>query len=149
MQRLSLAFLALLSCTALAKDADKVILDAHYSCLNTVVSGLNWENGRWVPHAYAPLGMFQMEIMIVETTFTGGIKHQLIHFTTEGDSQHSHCGAEFSPSLDPEYSCTQLGRTIVFSDDASRGGISMLLGSESTEDSRDTLSVAPFTCQKR
>jgi len=150
MQRLFLALFGLLSSATLAQAADKITFEAHYMCLNTVVSGLNWEHGSWAAHTYAPLGMFQMEIMIVETVFPRGDKHQFIHFTLDGDSEHSHCGMETnSVSIVNDYSCVQVGETFVFSTDTSRGGISRLLGSVSTENTRDSLMVAPFTCQKR
>jgi len=150
MQRLFLALLVLICSCAVAKDADKIIFDDRCICLNTVVSGLNWNGGRWVTGTFQPLGQFQMEIMIIETMYAGGSKQQFIHFNWDGDQVHEHCGMETSVAdwIWGGYSCTQLGQTIVFSKETSRGGISTLLGSTSTASARDTLMVAPFTCQK-
>jgi hypothetical protein len=133
-----------------AKDQDKVVRDLHYLCLNTIASGLNWSSGKWAQVTFPALGEFQLEIEIDERVFSDGSKHQFIHFTHDGDSGHYHCGAELALSCEPGWTCITVGQTTVFSEDESRGGISYLLGSESSATAgRDSLVVAPFTCQKR
>jgi len=149
MKALLLVSLILSAGSVAAKEQDKVIRHLHYLCLNTIAAGLNWTGGKWVAGTFPAFGEFQLEIEIDEVVFSEGSKHQFIHFTRDGDSGHSHCGAEMVPSLDPGWTCTQIGETIVFSEEGSRGGISYLLGSESDAASRDSLVVAPFTCQKR
>lgn len=151
MKNLMLALLMLTFGSAVAKENDKITLDLHYLCLNTVAAGLNWSSGKWVQANYHPLGQFQLEIMIIDTVFSDGSKHEFIHFTRNGDSGNSHCGNERSGMgalLFGELSCSETGETIIFSQEESRGGISSLLGSESSGDERDSLMVAPFTCQK-
>ena len=132
-----------------AKDKDKVISDSHYLCLNTAAAGLNWTDGKWVATTFHPLGEFQLEIEIDETTFSDGSKHQFIHFTRNGDSGHRQCGMEMTTLSFIEPHCFQSGETITFSEEESRGGISKLLGSTGSETERDSLVVMPFTCQKR
>jgi hypothetical protein len=150
MRNLILALLILTIGSAVAKDdKDKIITDLHYLCLNTIVAGLNWTGGKWIEATFHPLGQFQLGIFIAETTFSDGSKRQFIHFTRDGDSEHSHCGAELLSFSVDGWVCERAGETIIYSEEQSRGGISRILGSTSTEDSKDSLVVIPFTCQKK
>lgn len=149
MKTLILILLMLTISSAVAKDKDRIVSDSLYLCLNTAAAGLNWSGGKWVEASFHPLGEFQLDIEIDETVFPDGSKHQFIHFTRNGDSGKSHCGMEMTPLLLDDPHCFQFGATITFSKEELRGGISMLLGSTGTGDTRDSLLVIPFTCQRR
>jgi hypothetical protein len=150
MKHLILTFLVLTIGSAIAKDRDSITLDDHYLCLNTAAAGLSWKGEQWIPASFHAMGEFQLEVMVIHSVFTNGSEHDFIHFTTNGDSgMNSHCGMEMTPTLLDDPHCFQGGKTITFNKGILKGGISMLLGSTGSDDSRDSLVVMPFTCQKR
>ena len=126
----------------------KVLADK--TCVSRTSSGLNWQNGQWVPTTYTPLGEFFLRVYIVDTflgkdtfpTFSS------LNFERISDAEKEHCGTQWNSmwgSLNG-ISCTISGQTIIYNLKTERGAISSLLGAISVESSRDSLAVSPFVC---
>ncbi len=139
---LSRLFLAI-SLVAIALLPHRAIAQT-FACQYIVAAGLHWEAGRWESTRFRVRKPFFLKM--------------------DGDNLDHKVVADFFESFGPatskEVRCTKggirsqhscvdgFGTFMFFDDRTGTGGRAILNGSTELNEKRDSLSVAPFTCQK-
>lgn len=102
-----------------------------FACQYVATSGLRWENGRWTPTAFKSDPPFFLKVEAGQLT-----TNPIGRLYCDRDNDGFYCASPYAAFL-------------FFDPKTSAGAVSKMLGSVSQSPSyRDTLSVAPFTCQQ-
>ena len=144
MLRNTLSLCLIVVATSAIAAGESIVSDKTYACMSVApATGVTWNAGRWEPQRYGLLEKFLLNVLVIQDAS----KQQYLHFNIKGDGKEDHCGAIKEPFSLTGLSCMQHGRSILFSEETMKGGISYLLGATSTDTKRDALAVMPFTCQ--
>ncbi len=132
---------------AVAPDPDekpKLVRSDTYACVPAAnPQGFNWDGHRWTPVGFKPEEPFTLNVAVIQS----GLQ-QYLHFQRKSSSEDSHCGTAYNPWIESVDSCSTVGETTVFSSKTASGAISRSLGATDGGESRDSVYIMPFTCQK-
>jgi hypothetical protein len=108
------------------------------ACQYIEAAGLIWENGRWNRSGFSLLPPFIL-VMNGDVLTQESVAEALFSLPDQVGCRN----------VSPQVSCTTgAGAYLFFDPRTNRGGTSYLIGATVDGADRDTLSVAPFTCQK-
>ena len=128
--------------SALASEPTMIRSDMYACVPATTPQGFNWDGQRWVPTGFKEVEKFTLNVAVLKDG-----DQEFLHMLIKNSQGENHCGTLWNWSLDGLDACSKFGETIVFSKKTSSGAISYVGGATSTETSRDSVTVMPFTCQ--
>ncbi len=125
-------------------ETPKLVRSDTYACIPAAnPQGFNWDGHRWVPVGFKPEEPFTLNVAVIQSGW-----QQFIHFQRKSSAGDDHCGTSYNSWFDTVDSCSTVGETIVFSSKTASGAISRALGAADGGESRDSVYIMPFTCQK-
>jgi hypothetical protein len=115
---------------------------ATYACQFLKDGGLHWSGSDWV------LRGFNTDPHFFLKTAGTRVTPESAALASGSPSLVMHCHESVQSRPNLAVCINGAGRALVFDSGSSKGAFSSMIGSTGNGDKRDSLSVAPFTCQK-